>query len=312
MHRDQPGQRGGPDPADGMPPGTTELAADPAWCFPLDAADRNLGLLVIGGPGGHWPPREARELAAGLARRIAVALDKPVVMHRAGSARPTSPHPARSRPARSRPAGRPPARNRSASSLGPGRPSAGSPSASSLPARRPSASSLPARRPPARSPPASPSARSRPSSRLLAVSGPLALLGGAELWPEFLAAKRPLDELHGPRGSHQPAALASVGGQHCFQAGWRQFGAQLRARATVPVTCPRHAGGHMATGECGKRQRVPSQYAVQPVVGRRHVEQPGHRGLLELLTARWMDASGPAGRKIGGHDVRIAAIEQMF
>ena len=96
-HADQPGMAGGPDPTAGIPPsglgpaagippsglgpaaggppGTAELAADQAWCFPLDAADKNLGLLVIGGPGGHWPPREARELAAGLARRIAVALD---------------------------------------------------------------------------------------------------------------------------------------------------------------------------------------------------------------------------------------------
>jgi hypothetical protein len=68
----------------------------------------------------------------------------------------------------------------------------------------------------------------------------------------------------------------------------------------------------MVPGEHGERQRVPSQYAVQPVVGRRHVEQPGHRGLLELLAARRMDASWPAGRKIGVHDVRVSAIEQTF
>ena len=68
----------------------------------------------------------------------------------------------------------------------------------------------------------------------------------------------------------------------------------------------------MVTGECGERQRVPSQNAVQPVVGRRHVEQPGHRRLLELLAARRMDASGPAGREIGGHDLSLALIEQMF
>jgi hypothetical protein len=68
----------------------------------------------------------------------------------------------------------------------------------------------------------------------------------------------------------------------------------------------------MVTGECSERQRMPSQYAVQPVVGRRHVEQPGHRGLLKLLTARRVDARGPAGRKIGGHDVRLSLVEQMF
>ena len=68
----------------------------------------------------------------------------------------------------------------------------------------------------------------------------------------------------------------------------------------------------MVTGECSERQRMPSQYAVQPVVGRRHVEQPGHCRLLELLAARRMDASGPAGRKVDGHDPRLALIEQMF
>ncbi len=68
----------------------------------------------------------------------------------------------------------------------------------------------------------------------------------------------------------------------------------------------------MVTSECGERQRMPSQYAVQPVVGRRHVEQPGHRGLLELLAARRMDARGPAGRKVGGHDTRLSSIEQTF
>jgi anti-sigma regulatory factor (Ser/Thr protein kinase) len=61
---------------DRMPPGAAELAADQAWCFPLDTGDRTLGLLAIGGrPGGHWAAREARELAAGLARRIAIAMD---------------------------------------------------------------------------------------------------------------------------------------------------------------------------------------------------------------------------------------------
>jgi hypothetical protein len=34
------------------------------------------GLLVIGGPGALWPAREARELAAGLARRIGAALER--------------------------------------------------------------------------------------------------------------------------------------------------------------------------------------------------------------------------------------------
>jgi hypothetical protein len=69
------GQPPGPASTGGMPPGTAELVADAAWCFPLDAAGQRLGLLVIGDPEGHWPSWEARGLAAGLARRITVALD---------------------------------------------------------------------------------------------------------------------------------------------------------------------------------------------------------------------------------------------
>jgi anti-sigma regulatory factor (Ser/Thr protein kinase) len=57
------------------PPGVPELIADQAWCFPLAIPGRLLGLLAIGGLGGQWPAREARELAAGLARRIAAAMD---------------------------------------------------------------------------------------------------------------------------------------------------------------------------------------------------------------------------------------------
>jgi anti-sigma regulatory factor (Ser/Thr protein kinase)/GAF domain-containing protein len=113
------GWRWQPELPDGMPSATAELAAEPAWCLPLDAADRNLGLLIIGGPGGHWPPWEARELAAGLARRIAVALDN---------------------------AGRHASRRVSAAGQAPARLA----SARREPIRRPSARREPARREPAR------------------------------------------------------------------------------------------------------------------------------------------------------------------
>ena len=75
LHRGRAGGRSRPDGPERTPPGAAELAADQVWCFPLDAADQTLGLLAIGGPGENWPLREARELASGLARRIAVALD---------------------------------------------------------------------------------------------------------------------------------------------------------------------------------------------------------------------------------------------
>jgi serine phosphatase RsbU (regulator of sigma subunit)/anti-sigma regulatory factor (Ser/Thr protein kinase) len=52
-----------------------ELACDPAWCFPLAARDRSLGLFVIGRPREGALAREAIELAEDLTRRVALALD---------------------------------------------------------------------------------------------------------------------------------------------------------------------------------------------------------------------------------------------
>ena len=51
------------------------LASDAAWCFPLAARGRSLGMVVIGPPRGDRPPREALELTEDLARRAALALD---------------------------------------------------------------------------------------------------------------------------------------------------------------------------------------------------------------------------------------------
>ena len=51
------------------------LASDAAWCFPLAARGRSLGMVVIGRPRGDRPPREALELTEDLARRAALALD---------------------------------------------------------------------------------------------------------------------------------------------------------------------------------------------------------------------------------------------
>jgi serine phosphatase RsbU (regulator of sigma subunit) len=52
-----------------------ELAADPAWCFPLEARDRSLGVFVIGRPREGAMAQESVELAADLTRRVALALD---------------------------------------------------------------------------------------------------------------------------------------------------------------------------------------------------------------------------------------------
>jgi serine phosphatase RsbU (regulator of sigma subunit)/anti-sigma regulatory factor (Ser/Thr protein kinase) len=52
-----------------------ELAADPAWCFPLVARDRSLGVFVIGRPREGALAQESVELAADLTRRVALAMD---------------------------------------------------------------------------------------------------------------------------------------------------------------------------------------------------------------------------------------------
>jgi GAF domain-containing protein/anti-sigma regulatory factor (Ser/Thr protein kinase) len=61
------------DPA--AQPAAAQLAADGAWCFPLAAPDGNHGQLVIGAVAGGRLSAEVTELADGLARRIALALD---------------------------------------------------------------------------------------------------------------------------------------------------------------------------------------------------------------------------------------------
>ena len=62
------------------PPGelaseAADLASDAAWCFPLAARGRSLGVVVIGRPRGDKLPRETIELAEDLVRRAALALD---------------------------------------------------------------------------------------------------------------------------------------------------------------------------------------------------------------------------------------------
>ncbi len=52
-----------------------ELAADPAWSFPLVARDRSLGVFIIGRPREGALAQESVELAADLTRRVALALD---------------------------------------------------------------------------------------------------------------------------------------------------------------------------------------------------------------------------------------------
>jgi serine phosphatase RsbU (regulator of sigma subunit)/anti-sigma regulatory factor (Ser/Thr protein kinase) len=79
----QPAGRSGPGRAwnlaaadlSGAPPGAVELAAGGAWCVPLVARGRTLGLLAMGSPAAGRLPREAAQLAEDLCRRIALGLD---------------------------------------------------------------------------------------------------------------------------------------------------------------------------------------------------------------------------------------------
>src|SRR5487761_757152 len=61
------------DDTAGLPPDTVELASDAAWCFPLAARGRSLGVLVIGRVRGNSLPREVTELAEDLALRTSRA-----------------------------------------------------------------------------------------------------------------------------------------------------------------------------------------------------------------------------------------------
>jgi serine phosphatase RsbU (regulator of sigma subunit)/anti-sigma regulatory factor (Ser/Thr protein kinase) len=62
-------------PARDLGPAAAELASDPAWCLPLVARDRSLGIFLIGRPREGALAREAVELAEDLTRRVALALD---------------------------------------------------------------------------------------------------------------------------------------------------------------------------------------------------------------------------------------------
>jgi anti-sigma regulatory factor (Ser/Thr protein kinase)/GAF domain-containing protein len=60
----------------GAPPGVAELAADTAWYFPLGEPGHATGVLVIGDGGQDRLPRDVAALAADLACRVGLALDR--------------------------------------------------------------------------------------------------------------------------------------------------------------------------------------------------------------------------------------------
>jgi len=62
--------------ADGAPPGVADLTADTAWCFPLGEPGDAVGVLVIGDGGQDRLPHDVAALAADLACRIGLALNR--------------------------------------------------------------------------------------------------------------------------------------------------------------------------------------------------------------------------------------------
>jgi anti-sigma regulatory factor (Ser/Thr protein kinase)/GAF domain-containing protein len=62
--------------AEDAPPGVAELATDTAWCFPLGGPGDTVGALVVGDGGQDRLPHDVAALAADLACRIGLALNR--------------------------------------------------------------------------------------------------------------------------------------------------------------------------------------------------------------------------------------------
>lgn len=129
---------------------------------------------------------------------------------------------------------------------------------------------------------------------------------------ERLAAQRLAHQIHGTCCAHQSAPLGAIGRQDGLQPVPRKFGAQLCPDHPVAFARPLNAGGQVMPGQLRERHRVPPQHAVDPVVRWHHVQQPGHRGLLEPLAAWRMDPHRPAGRNVMCHDISIEGVEHTF
>ena len=134
---------------------------------------------------------------------------------------------------------------------------------------------------------------------------PLCLWRG-QLRCELLPAQRPLHEIRGARGGNQTAPLTPVGSEHRVQPTHRKHAAKLGPGCAVPLARPLHTGGQVAPGQRGKSDGMALQNPVQPVVGRDHIQQPCHRGPLEILAARRMDPGWPSRWQIRDHTLTVA------
>ncbi len=97
----------------------------------------------------------------------------------------------------------------------------------------------------------------------------------ARLADEHLAMQRPLDQVGRLGGSGQPPALVAVRGQYRLDRARRQMRAELGPSRPVAIPGAVDAGPEVMPGQRCQRDRVALEHAVQQVIGRDDIEQPG-------------------------------------
>jgi hypothetical protein len=141
-----------------------------------------------------------------------------------------------------------------------------------------------------------------------AAEGPSLLPGsGLELGREDLAAQRAFHETDRARGRGEARTLPAVGGQHRVDGVRRERLGQLAARGAVSLAGALDARVGMVPRHRGERRWMPPEHAVQAVVGRDDIEQPGDGGRLEILAAGRVNPGRPTRWYVRRHTRSIAA-----
>src|ERR1035438_581523 len=130
---------------------------------------------------------------------------------------------------------------------------------------------------------------------------------GRHLRGERLTAQGAFDQADRTGGGGEPGALLAVGGEHGIDGVRWQRPGELGPGRAVSLARAVDTRCGVVPGHGGQRHRVASQDAVQPVVRRHHLEQPAHRGGLEILSVRRVHSGRPPWRRIRGHAAIIPA-----
>src|SRR5580693_5942321 len=80
------------------------------------------------------------------------------------------------------------------------------------------------------------------------------------------------DEVDGPRGRGEPAALRAVGGEHRVDGVRRHHLGEFGARGAIALAGAFNAGGRMVASHRGECRRMAPQHAMQAEVGRDYLE----------------------------------------